>query len=198
MAVYVASGNVSGGVCDGCRHNTAGNNCEQCRPFYFQHPERDVRDPGVCQGESTQSPSQRAKPKGASHRANVAFAACDCDPAGSLNGGVCDGTTDVRAGLIAGLCRCKANVEGERCDRCRGGHYGLSDQPEGCKGTDTHAARVPLWASTQRPRYDCVPACSCSPLGVLPGGNPCDSETGSCFCKRLVTGRNCDQCVVRK
>lgn len=43
-----------------------------------------------------------------------------------------------------------------------------------------------------------VPACTCSPLGTFPGGNPCSSETGSCFCKRLVTGRDCDRCVVRK
>lgn len=51
MAVYLASGNVSGGVCDDCQHNTMGQACDLCKPFYYQDPLKDIRDPQVCSGE---------------------------------------------------------------------------------------------------------------------------------------------------
>uniref|UniRef100_A0A8C4QDG5 Laminin EGF-like domain-containing protein n=1 Tax=Eptatretus burgeri TaxID=7764 RepID=A0A8C4QDG5_EPTBU len=109
MAVFMASGNVSGGVCDNCQHHTAGHSCELCKPYYYQDHGRDPRDPDVS---------------------------CDCDPEGSESVGVCDGRTDPLLGLEAGRCHCKANVEGERCDRCKSGYFGLdANDPAGCQRT---------------------------------------------------------------
>uniref|UniRef100_A0A8C2B263 Laminin, beta 2-like n=1 Tax=Cyprinus carpio TaxID=7962 RepID=A0A8C2B263_CYPCA len=147
MAVYLATGNVSGGVCDNCLHNTMGHNCETCKHFYYQHPTRDIRDPAAC-------------------------IPCDCDPVGSVEGGVCDSHTDLDLGMIGGQCRCKQNVRGQRCDYCKEGHYGLSlDNPLGCQ------------------------PCNCDSRGITMQHAPCDHISGDCSCKRYVTGRYCNQCL---
>ncbi|XP_017266844.1 laminin subunit beta-1 [Kryptolebias marmoratus] len=147
MAVYLATGSGSGGVCVNCQHNTMGRNCEMCRPFYYQDPNRDAKDPRVC-------------------------VACDCDPVGSLDGGICDSHTDPDMGMISGQCRCKVNVKGVRCDNCKTGYYGLSQiDPLGCQ------------------------PCNCDPRGVILMDAPCDQISGDCSCKRYVTGRHCNQCL---
>lgn len=147
MAVYRATGNARGGVCEDCLHNTMGKNCELCRPYYYRNPAADIRSHNVC-------------------------IPCDCDPVGSLEGGVCDGDTDLDYGSIGGQCRCKDNVQGARCDRCKDGYYGLSlGNPLGCQ------------------------ACRCDPRGLTMIGSSCDPVSGDCVCKRYVTGRYCDTCL---
>ncbi|XP_037130494.1 laminin subunit beta-2 [Syngnathus acus] len=147
IAVYLATSNISGGVCDVCLHNTMGRNCEMCKPFYYQDPNRDIRDPQVC-------------------------VACDCDPVGSMEGGVCDSHTDPDMGMITGQCRCKDNVKGLRCDDCKEGYFGLSqNDPLGCQ------------------------PCNCDPRGIIMMGAPCDQISGDCSCKRYVTGRYCNECL---
>ncbi|XP_054564104.1 laminin subunit beta-2-like [Eptesicus fuscus] len=147
MALYLASGNVSGGVCDACQHNTAGTHCELCQPFFHRDPRADPRSFHSC------------KP-------------CDCDPVGTLEGGLCDAHTDETRGLLSGQCRCKANVWGRRCDSCRPGHYGLSlPLSEGCQ------------------------PCRCDPRGRGPGAQVCDPSSGACRCKRFVSGRDCSRCL---
>lgn len=52
-AVFAASGNVSGGVCDSCMHNTMGHKCELCQPFFFLRSDRKIDDIDACQRMST-------------------------------------------------------------------------------------------------------------------------------------------------
>ncbi|NXD69062.1 LAMB2 protein, partial [Eolophus roseicapillus] len=147
MAVFLATPPPSGAVCDGCQHNTMGRRCPPPKPFYYKDPIKDLRDPAVCR-------------------------ACDCDPEGSLDGGMCDGADDPARGLIAGQCRCKEHVAGPRCDRCKSGFFGLTPpHPQGCQ------------------------RCQCDPRGTVAEGSRCDPVSGECFCKRLVTGRHCNQCL---
>uniref|UniRef100_A0A669DIR8 Laminin, beta 2-like n=1 Tax=Oreochromis niloticus TaxID=8128 RepID=A0A669DIR8_ORENI len=124
-------------------------NCERCRNFHNDLPWRpaEAENPHTCR-------------------------ACDCDPVGSLEGGVCDTHTDFEMGMIAGQCRCKVNVKGTRCDDCKEGYYGLSqNDPLGCQ------------------------PCNCDPRGIIVMGAPCDQISGDCSCKRYVTGRYCNQCL---
>uniref|UniRef100_A0A8C7F687 Laminin subunit beta-1 n=1 Tax=Oncorhynchus kisutch TaxID=8019 RepID=A0A8C7F687_ONCKI len=123
---YQASGGVSGGVCDGCRHDRMGPQCERCRPYLYQDPQLSMEDPRGC-------------------------ISCDCDLTGSLDNGLCD--------PVSGRCVCKENVAGDRCDRCKFGFYGFSQEdPTGCQ------------------------RCRCNFLGSVLIPYPCDQVTGQCCC----------------
>ncbi|XP_034144339.1 laminin subunit beta-4 [Esox lucius] len=138
MAQYQASGGVSGGVCDNCRHDRVGPHCELCRPYLYQDPRLSLDDPQGC-------------------------IPCDCDATGSLENGLCD--------PVSGRCVCKENVGGERCDRCKFGFYGLSQEdPTGCQ------------------------RCTCNFLGSVLTPYPCDQQTGQCVCQSLAVGPLCDEC----
>lgn len=45
---YITTGQVSGGVCDDCRNNRIGVECELCKPYYYQDPLRSLNDPYAC------------------------------------------------------------------------------------------------------------------------------------------------------
>ncbi|XP_055926474.1 laminin subunit beta-1-like [Argiope bruennichi] len=193
-AVFEATGRVSGGVCEMCEHNTFGRNCELCKPFFYQDPTRDIRDPNICQP-------------------------CDCDPIGSLDEGICDSRTDTLSGLVAGRCHCKKNVEGRRCDRCKNGFWNFqAENPDGCEactcdvlgtignfgcnvytgecvckrnvvGRDCNQC-LPEFYGLSADEEGCKP-CNCDPGGAL--DNNCDVITGQCRCRAHVSGRRCDQ-----
>ncbi|KAG8508491.1 Laminin subunit beta-4 [Galemys pyrenaicus] len=143
MTVYLASGGLSGGVCEDCQHNTEGQHCDRCSPLFYRDPLKAISDPYAC-------------------------LPCECDPDGSISGGICVGHSDP---AVAGQCLCKENVEGAKCDQCKPNHYGLSaSNPLGCQ------------------------PCNCNPLGSLPL-SACDMDTGQCLCQPSVTGPHCGKCA---
>ncbi|XP_046526448.1 laminin subunit beta-4 isoform X1 [Equus quagga] len=145
--VYLASGGLSGGVCEDCQHNTEGQHCHRCRPLFYRDPLKAISDPYAC-------------------------IPCECDPDGTISGGICVSHSDPAVGSVAGQCLCKDNVQGAKCDQCQPNHYGLSAaDPRGCQ------------------------PCDCHPHGSLPL-SPCDVDTGQCLCQPSATGPRCDECAV--
>ncbi|XP_015257331.1 PREDICTED: laminin subunit beta-4-like isoform X1 [Cyprinodon variegatus] len=181
-ARYDATRGVSGGVCDDCRHDRTGPQCEHCRPFMYQDPQRALEDPQAC-------------------------IPCDCDPAGSLNGGLCDASS--------GRCFCKENVEGPHCDRCKHGFFNLrQENPTGCDECKCHRLGSvgpcdQLTGSCKCEPMATGPLCDqcvagfwglgnsmfrCSPCDCDVGGahsNMCSSEDGQCHCLPNMIGRRC-------
>ncbi|XP_039705052.1 laminin subunit beta-4 isoform X1 [Pteropus medius] len=147
MNVYLASGGVSGGVCEDCRHNTEGPHCDRCRPLFYRDPLKAISDPYAC-------------------------LPCECDPDGTVSGGICVSHSDPALEWVAGQCLCKENVEGAKCDQCKPNYYGLSaTDPKGCQ------------------------PCNCNPFGSLPLST-CDVDTGHCLCKPFAIGPHCEDCAV--
>ncbi|TMW53859.1 hypothetical protein DOY81_001030 [Sarcophaga bullata] len=84
---------------------------------------------------------------------------CQCSTAGAI-GNTCDKRT--------GQCNCLANVTGRRCDKCKSGHWNLT-QGIGC--------------------HDC----RCDPAGSR--SHECNPWTGQCDCKIGVGGQRCNECT---
>ncbi|XP_013395107.1 laminin subunit beta-1 isoform X3 [Lingula anatina] len=193
-AVYEATGRVSGGVCDDCQHNTMGRNCQECKPFYYQDPTKDIRHPEVC------------KP-------------CDCDPKGSENSGECESRSDPEHNLVAGRCFCKRFVDGPRCDTCKNGYWNLREESiDGCEpcecntygtvgnfgcnkitgvctckrfvtGRNCNQCLAGYWGLG--PDVDGCKACDCDFGGAL--NNMCEQTTGQCACRQNIIGRRCER-----
>ncbi|XP_075199590.1 laminin subunit beta-4 [Anomaloglossus baeobatrachus] len=194
MLVYQANNRASGGVCEDCQHNTKGNQCELCNPYFYQDPLRDISDPDTC-------------------------IPCDCDPNGSKGNGLCEAKTNHRLGIIAGTCLCKEYVEGIRCDHCKPGYFGLDDNnPDGCLycgcnhfGTlpfsfcDVNTGQCQCQSLvTGRHCDECIPgywglgnslypctACNCDTGGARM--SVCSQSTGQCDCLPNIVGLECNK-----
>nr|XP_061796460.1 usherin-like [Nerophis lumbriciformis] len=169
-----------------CREGVEGMQCTNCAPNYF-NTSLDMQN----------GPFLGCVP-------------CICDPRGTVVGSVCDSTT--------GQCVCTPTRHGKNCSACRPGFY-LSPDQSMCVECDCHPmGAVQRKCESQTGRCVCAhpsvggrrcdrcqetffgfnpglgrcQPCDCDPIGSVNGS--CNSESGLCDCKLLVTGDKCDTC----
>ncbi|XP_055695879.1 laminin subunit beta-1 [Lutzomyia longipalpis] len=198
------------GRCE-CTHNTKGLNCEECEDFYNDLPwnpalgkqtnackkcncnnhasschfDQAVYEHsgkisgGVCDNCQHHTQGQHCeecvpfyyRDPNEDIQSPYVCKPCDCDPHGSVDDGICDSVTDPEYNIEAGACHCKVNVKGRRCDSCKDGFWNLNpDNPMGCEN------------------------CTCNTLGTI-NNSGCNMYTGECTCKRLVIGKDCNECM---
>ncbi|XP_054414121.2 laminin subunit alpha-2 isoform X3 [Pongo abelii] len=170
-------------ICDGCAVGYTGPRCERCAEGYFGQPSvpggscqpcqcndnLDFSIPGSCDSLSGSCLICKAGTTGrycelcADGYFGDAVDAkncrpCRCNASGSFSE-VCHSQT--------GQCECRANVQGQRCDKCKAGTFGL----QSARG--------------------CVP-CNCNSFGSK--SFDCE-ESGQCWCQPGVTGKKCDRCA---
>ncbi|XP_072544365.1 laminin subunit gamma-1 [Salminus brasiliensis] len=174
-------------VCN-CKHNTEGDDCSVCKPFYNDRPwRRATADnpneclPCNCNGKSGECYFDPELYRATGHGGHCRNCADNTD------GPNCErcldnyyrDTSSQRClpcscnpvGSLStqcdttGRCSCKPGVMGDKCDRCQPGYHTLTEA--GCS------------------------PCSCNPAGST---QECDVNTGRCQCKDNVDGFSCDRC----
>uniref|UniRef100_A0A4W3GQ35 Laminin subunit beta 3 n=1 Tax=Callorhinchus milii TaxID=7868 RepID=A0A4W3GQ35_CALMI len=187
----------------GCRHNTAGKNCEMCMDFYNDQPWKPASDHNTneCKKCNCNNHSQKC------HFDEQIFRA-----SGGSSGGVCED--------------CQHNTMGKNCETCKPFFYrgpqrdvtafdtcipcecdrsgsrsgGMCDQQTGrcqCKenveGQRCDRCKAGFYALSSSNPQGCR-GCSCSWIGSRSDGG-CNQGNGQCDCLPKVTGPTCDRCA---
>ncbi|XP_017771023.1 PREDICTED: laminin subunit gamma-1-like [Nicrophorus vespilloides] len=176
-------------VCD-CKHNTYGDDCEKCLPYYNDVPWKRATDMHVneckacnCNGYSNSCFFDEELYRQTGHgghcmecSGNRSGPNCDYCKVDyyQLETGECRSCNCDPIGSYSsqcntnGYCSCKAGVAGQKCDKCKENHYNFGNR--GCE------------------------SCNCNVYGSLDNIPRCDPETGVCKCKQNVEGMRCSEC----
>ncbi|CAF1229554.1 unnamed protein product, partial [Didymodactylos carnosus] len=162
-------------VCD-CKHNTAGDECERCKDFYYDRPwaratQRDANECVVCNCNN--------------HSEKCRFNLELYKLSGHKSGSVC--------------LACQHNTAGRNCQYCQEGYYKnkyeLMTSASVCRGRSCHYCQEGYYRdislAINHPKV--CKECNCHPVGSR--GKTCNQTTGQCICKDGVTGLRCDRCM---
>ncbi|KAK8729191.1 hypothetical protein OTU49_008671 [Cherax quadricarinatus] len=173
-----------------CEHNTAGQSCQECLPFYNDAPWQRATSYNAhecrscnCNGYSNRCYFDQELYDRTGHgghcldcAANRAGPNCErCrDNYYERKDGICIACNcnEIGSRILQcasnGICQCKPGVTGDKCDKCALNYFDFG--PQGCK------------------------ACGCSLAGSRDNQASCDPTTGVCVCKEHVEGQQCDHC----
>ncbi|XP_023289722.1 laminin subunit alpha, partial [Orussus abietinus] len=211
-----------GGICQHCRDNTEGINCNRCKPRFYRPKDKPLNATDVCQAcncDFFYSTGNCADSTGKCE-CRPEFTPPDCDSCSYGYFGYpkcrpCEchlkGTDGYHCEATEGSCPCKPNYAGHYCDLCTEGYYQFPDcLPCGCNPLGAHSAICDVLSGncTCKNNYggrtcdicengyfnypECT-YCNCDARGTEAG--VCDKTDGRCLCKDGYGGTRCDQCI---
>ncbi|XP_054719477.1 laminin subunit alpha-like [Uloborus diversus] len=157
-----------GGQCQ-CKPNVIGRTCSQCRTGYFGFPNckpcdcpstaycQPVTGQCICPPRVTGDRCDVCVPYTYGFDPLIGCEECNCNPLGVSNG-------QLQCDLQTGQCRCRSNIVGRTCDKCKAGY----------------------WA------FPHCQLCNCDLRGSTE--DICEQDSARCYCKENVYGDSCDQC----
>ncbi|KAK4877517.1 hypothetical protein RN001_010023 [Aquatica leii] len=210
-----------GGVCQNCRDNTEGINCNKCKPTYYRPFNKFWNETDVCESckcnffYSTGNCDEGT----GKCECKKEFTSPNCDSCSFgyydyPNCYMCDcylnGTENLQCEPNGGKCFCKYNYAGKFCKECAEQYYNfpkcqpcecntLGSVSMGCDQVSGNCTCKSNYGGKQcdqcRNGYYSYPSCTfcnCDVLGTTP--DICDKNNGQCLCKEGYAGDRCDQC----
>nr|XP_031828013.1 laminin subunit alpha isoform X2 [Nomia melanderi] len=211
-----------GGVCQNCRHNTEGINCDRCQPNFYRPLGKPLNATDVCQPCNCNNFNLTGNCADETGKCECRkeYKAPDCDSCnhryyGYPNCVPCqcneNGTDGDYCEAIDGSCPCKSNYAGHYCNLCAEGYYNFPDcspcdcNPLGslndiceavsgnCTCKNNYGGRTCDICEDGYFNYPVCTYCNCDTRGTKPG--ICDKTSGSCLCNEGYGGPRCDQCI---
>ncbi|XP_063307614.1 laminin subunit alpha-1 isoform X1 [Pelobates fuscus] len=214
-------------ICDQCAPGYVGARCEKCANGYYGNPSvpggscvpcdcNGNIDPfenghcdtvtGECLKCTDNTSGWNCERCADGHYGDAILAknctACQCHPDSSISE-ICHHET--------GLCDCKPNVFGTRCDQCSYGFYGLTSGV-GCLLCNCSQSGSVSQACSDAGQCHCVPGVAglkcdicaqgfyafqdggCTPCDCAHTHNNCDPLSGQCICPPHTHGAKCEFC----